>query len=118
MMSAALILGIGGFFYQCSHGPGMAVLQNSVNPKRRPSPLPLCSLLESCGFGARAATVGYISDMQLGADSAESLAIALKMMIFMLVPAFLAYFYGGVLWGRMIKEQEANAETVASETTP
>ena len=117
MMSAALILGIGGFFYQCSHGPGMAVLQNSVNPKRRAFAAAFmffCSNLVGLGLGPL--TVGYISDMQLGADSAESLAIALKMMIFMLVPAFLAYFYGGVLWGRIIKDQEASAATTSAQT--
>ena len=95
----------------------MAVLQNSVNPKRRAFAAAFmffCSNLVGLGLGPL--TVGYITDMQLGADSAESLAIALKMMIFMLVPAVLAYSYGGVLWGRMIKEQEGSAATTSAET--
>ena len=108
MATASLLLTLGTFFNQCSHGPGMAVLQNSVNASRRAFAAAFmffCSNLFGLGLGPL--TVGAISDLGLAASPAASLALAMSCMLILLLPAVICYWYGGVLWGRRLQELEA-----------
>jgi sugar phosphate permease len=103
IMAASIFFGSGVFLLQCSQGPGMAVIQSSVDSNRRAfaaAVMFFCGNMFGLGLGPL--VVGMISDLNLGASEAESLAIAIWTMSLLLIPAAICYWWGGVLWGRKI----------------
>jgi predicted MFS family arabinose efflux permease len=102
ILAASIFFGFGTFFFQFSHGPGMAVIQSSVAPNRRAFAAAVMFFASNMlGLGLGPFLVGMISDWRLADSDGGALAVALALTSFSLVFATVGYWYGGVLWGKV-----------------
>ena len=107
--ASAIAFGIAFFFYQCSHGPGLAIVQSAVRPDQRALASAVMYLLSNMlALGIGPLIVGFISDLGLGATPGVSLAIGLHTGVVALIAGGAFFWYVGTL---LSKENETQAYT-------
>ncbi|MEM1402927.1 MAG: MFS transporter [Pseudomonadota bacterium] len=102
LMVASIAVGIAFFFYQCTHGPGLALVQSSVDSDVRAQAAAVMYLMSNLlALGIGPLIIGYISDLSLGSTPGESLGIAMHFGVVALIAGSVWFGYLGFLWRRL-----------------
>ncbi|MEL7045104.1 MAG: MFS transporter, partial [Pseudomonadota bacterium] len=102
LLLASVSVGVAFFFYQCTHGPGLALVQSSVDSDVRATAAAIMYLLSNLlALGIGPLIVGYISDLSLGASAGRSLGIGMHFGVFALIAGSAWFGYLGFLWRRL-----------------
>ncbi|MEO0438920.1 MAG: MFS transporter [Pseudomonadota bacterium] len=102
LVVSSVSVGIAFFFYQCTHGPGLALVQSSVDSDVRAQAAAVMYLMSNLlALGIGPLIIGFISDMSLGSTPGESLGIAMHFGVIALVIGSIWFAYLGFLWRRL-----------------
>jgi MFS family permease len=90
--TTTVLIGIGHFLYQTSHGPSLAAIQNALAPQMRAQAVAfLFFFVNMIGLGLGPVLVGYVSDLAAPQFGDRSLSVALSVAMLGLLGAVLGY---------------------------
>jgi MFS family permease len=99
-VTASILFGLGVFFYQISHGPGLAIVQSVVEPHRRAQAAAYVFFVSNIfGLGLGPLLVGYVSDVMTPTLDVRSLNASLTLILLALVAAAIMYWRTAIALG-------------------
>ncbi len=90
--TTTVLIGIGHFLYQTTHGPSLAAIQNALAPQMRAQAVAfLFFFVNMIGLGLGPVLVGYVSDQAAPQFGDRSLSVALSVAMLGLLGAAIGY---------------------------